>query len=240
MNRITNLFAAAVVTGSAAVATAAIDVDGYTWDYAYTGDALPEASSPAWNAGGSGSATVSSGELTIDTITTDTKYYEAGAEWNPTTSSSGAYLQFRVKANAEVAGVRFVNTLFQRADGSRIDLNFGDNINSTVGIYDQNLSLITAVDIYQYHTYRVRFNSNTDQYTLWIDDFSGAGITNALPAGSGSDYMYFGDGSGDLRGSMTWDYIAWKNEGAPVAVPEPAGLSLLAISALAAVRRRRA
>ena len=39
---------------------------------------------------------------------------------------------------------------------------------------------------------------------------------------------------------MTWDYIAWKNDGAPVAVPEPVAISMLAIGALAMFRRQRA
>ncbi|MCC7350906.1 MAG: hypothetical protein IT446_10075 [Phycisphaerales bacterium] len=57
---------------------ASVVVGGYTWDSAYTGDGdvLPTASTPAWATGGSGSATVTGGELTIDTTTNDGKYFE--------------------------------------------------------------------------------------------------------------------------------------------------------------------
>lgn len=228
-------------------AMGSVVVDGYTWDYAYTGDVLPTAASPAWTSFESGSASASGGKLTIDTNTTDGRYFQIdeGGAWNPE-SGSVTWVQTGVQVNSQSSeGVypndsRFATGIYIGGAGKSVSLNFGtynDGSGLKTGVFDRLHQLITEVNVFQYHTYRVSLDPSNSQYTLYVDSFATpvkVGTTDSDAYG-----MYFGDGSGNTRGSADWDYIAWNNATAPVAVPEPAALGLLGFSALA-LRRRRA
>jgi len=239
MRHISKMLGIVMGFGAATVASASIDVDGFTWDYAYTGDALPTASSPAWTTGGGGSASVLGGVLTIDTTTTDGKFFEIarGGDYNPTTvSGEKAYIQFRAKVNSEVDGIRFATQIYVGGQAGTIALNLG-NFGGNTGVFDNASNFLVNVDLSQWHTYRVELDANAPSYRLWIDDFN-TSVASGTGFGTGGS-MYFGDGSGDTQGNVDFDYIAWTNTGAPVAVPEPAALSLVMLGAAIIARRRR-
>lgn len=241
MQHVSKMLGIAMIVGATSVvANAAIDVDGYTWDFAYTGDALPTASSPAWTTGGAGAASVSSGVLNIDTTTNDGKYFEInrGGDYNPTTvSGEKAYIQFRAKVNSEVDGVRFATQIYIAGQAGTIALNLGE-FGGNTGVFDNASNFLSAVDLSQWHTYRVELDANAPSYRLWIDDFN-TSVASGTGYGNGGS-MYFGDGSGDTQGNVDFDYIAWTNTGAPVAVPEPAFFSVVMLGAGILTLRKRA
>lgn len=240
MSFISKSVVAAVLAGGAVAAQGSVTVDGYSWDYAYTGDAVPTASSPAWTTAGSGSFSASGGILTVDTTTDDGRYFQinTGTEWNPTPSGT-AYVQFKVKVNSENGN--FAGGLYVGGQGRSINMNIGAD-GGFSGVFDNSeTNIVNNLDVTQYHTYRVAFRPDVSEnsYTLWIDDMTPANYVASGTLYSGSGYMYFGDGGGSQQGSMDWDYIAWNNNGAPVAVPEPAALSLLGLAGLLGLRRQR-
>jgi len=232
----------AVVAASLAfvpAASASVVVDGYTWDAAYTGDgnALPTASTPAWTTGGGGGASVSGGELTIDTTTNDGKYFEiaSGGAWNPA-SGNTAYVQFRTKVNSQ-NGTLADHIIIGSNIGYYLALEFGTTAGNT-GVFLKSGALVHALDVSQYHTYRVATDGGT--YSLWVDDMNTPVVNNAtLAVNTGNPSMYFGDGGGGVQGSSTWDYIAWNVNSAPVAVPEPVSASLLGIGGMMLLALRR-
>lgn len=228
------------------VASASVVVDGYTWDSAYTGDSdvLPTASTPAWTTGGSGSATASGGALTIDTTTVDNRWFEiaSGGAWNPATGNT-AYVQFRTKLNSQ-NGMFGDGIVIGSNASNYLGLQFGTysgvetGWTTKTGVFLKSRTLVQALDVSQYHTYRVATDGGT--YSLWIDDMNTPVVSNAtLDPNTGNPSMYFGDGSGDTQGSSTWDYVAWNVNGAPVAVPEPVSASVLGIGGMMLLARRR-
>jgi len=241
MNRITRSLAALAVGGAtfAFIADAqAVIVDGLNWDFAYTGDALPTASTPAWTTGGSGGQSVAGGELTVDTTSVDNRYYEIadGGSWNPEVGST-TWVQFRMKVNSQSPSPRRFATQMGIAGAAKsIYMQFGTYDNNTglkTGVFDNAENNIVEVDVFQYHTYRVSFDPTGNTYSLWIDNMNTPVVTSPLFTSGAA--MFFADGGGDVQGSSTWDYIAWNNSTAPV--PEPLGFGLLAAGALAFRRR---
>lgn len=244
MNRISRTLASLAILGLAGTAAqAAVVVDGYNFDFAYTGDGdvLPTASTPTWTTGGSGAATMSGGVATINTFAAPSdKWFEIvrGGSYNPTTNvGEKGYVQFRMKVNSEADGVRFGSGIYLAAQAGSIGLFMGE-FNGNTGLFDNAHNFIAPVDVYQWHTYRVELDANAPSYRVWVDDFTYANqVANGTGYGNGAS-TYFGDGSGDIQGSSDWDYVAWNNSGLPTAVPEPAALSLVGLGALLAIRRR--
>lgn len=235
-----------IIALSVASASGAIVVDGYEWDHAYTGDVLPDdaLSTPQWTkveSGGSALLTLGGGELTIDTTNvTSTRYrLPDGSAWDPANEQT-SWVQFRMKVNSQKA-TQFAAGFYlgggTGAHARRIDLNIG-SLNGG-GVSNSSYQLIASLDVTQWHTYRVAFNLSDNTYRLWIDDFAATPYTGALIGFGGfADQLTFGGLHGDARGSSTWDYVAWNNSHAPVAVPEPALLSVMGMMGLVARRRR--
>ncbi|MCC7350907.1 MAG: PEP-CTERM sorting domain-containing protein [Phycisphaerales bacterium] len=152
-------------------------------------------------------------------------------------------MQFRTKVNSQnglfashiVIGSNLSNYLaLQFGTYNGVETGWVDK----TGVFLKSRTNVAELDLSQYHTYRVATDGGT--YSLWIDDMNTPVVSNAtLDPNTGNPSMYFGDGGGDPQGSTSWDYIAWNVNGAPVAVPEPATLSILALGTLALVNRRK-
>jgi len=231
--------AVSALGSSYAVATVA------PFTYGYEGDALPESSSPAWAHYFDGDTSVSGGILTVTTPGThggsDTDYVEfrqlggVGQPWE--TTGAGTTVEIRVKTDYNVSPHSWAGAIQIDTGSKRWQMLIGEGyISDNAGGGD---FAITTNDAF--HTYRfVVANESAGPLDMYVDG-------NTTPAhswaggSSGYSELAFGDlGSAD-QGQIQWDYVRWTNAGAfvPVAVPEPAALSLLGLGALAMIRRRR-
>jgi MYXO-CTERM domain-containing protein len=89
------------------------------------------------------------------------------------------------------------------------------------------------------HIYRVARDGSNGFFYVFRD---GVALANDLGwISSAADTLYFGDATGGWNGSSYVDYIRWTTDGAYSPVPEPAaGVTAMALGALALWRRRRA
>lgn len=237
-----SVFALSVAAAlSCSAASAAVVVNGYQWDYAYTADTTPANASPAWelvsqNAGGTSS--VADGNLTVVTATDGGNLFlrQTGSEWNPQTGQT-TYIEIRMKVTGE-GGINI-------GDGSGVNKNRQvliwfregqirfNGIGSTVGA-------ITDVDYSQWHTYRITYTPGADKQQFWVDDFDAAPLMINNDANwSTTRLLSVGDFSNATRGTFVIDYIAWNNNGAPLVIPEPASLGVALLGASALMLRRR-
>lgn len=217
--------------------SASVLVDGLTWDHAYTGDGdvLPTASTPAWISNNSGSASVTGGELTIDTTVVDRRDFQltqvSGGAYDPQAGNT-TLIQFRMKLNSIAAGTRFGTQIFISGQNKFTNLLFG-TFNGRTGVFNAAQQNLVELDLSTYHTYRVAFDSAVG-YSLWIDDFVTPIIADAALNNTSVNRLRFGDFSGDVQGSATYDYVAWTNN-----IPEPASLALIGMGGLMLLRGRK-
>lgn len=211
-------------------------------DYEYSGDALPQVSTPAWSLPlqtGSASQSVSGGILTVTGTTgTDTLVNRlgggAGLEWDP--DATGSTLELRLKVDSLAPESNRAGGIGIRTGTNIWLFTFGPSILEEV-VTGQNASVVTDD---AFHTYRMTIAGTAGPLNVYVD-----GNTTPLASftgGTNSETLIdFGDNLDAEGGVVQWDYIQWTNDGvfAPVAVPEPAALSLLALGVLAIRRSRR-
>lgn len=223
-------------------AASAATFNGYEWEHGYAGADLPLTSSSEWaltmNAGGSVAHTPG----TSITLTSPpslggaTGYEEVGGNWAPGASGT-AWLEFGIQVNQIQDGVSDA-TMLNIAEGAG-----GGGIAFLLGAsgvhYYGNGTILAAIDITEYHVYRLSLTPATQTFSLWVD---GTNYVNeaTLWAGSSPNYLGFGDFGGGVGGEVVYDYIAWNNSGAPTPVPEPVGAMIwLGAAGLAARARIR-
>lgn len=221
------------------VASAAV-VNGYEWDNVYTGDQLPLATDAKWNVfANAGASAVHNGDGTI-TLTSPPAgspsnsegiYYTQTGDWNP---AATAYAEFKLKTtvhDGEVFGTT-LSVMSENAGGLVVLLSAdGLHLND-----DPNV-LVHALDTSVFHVYRVSIAGAT--YSISIDG-APVVVNKALDAGLVFDILRIGDPGTNIGGAATYEYVAFNNESAPVAVPEPtAGLVVASMAGLALGRRRR-
>lgn len=211
-------------------------------DYEYSGDALPTASTPAWSVAGqtgSASQSASGGILTVTGTTgTDTLVNRiwggTGLEWDP--DATGSTLELRLKVDSVASGSSYAGSIGIRTGANIWLFSFGTSqlVEVTAG---QSASVVTDD---AFHTYRMTIAGTAGPLNVYVDGnttplASFTGVANSV------NLLDFGDNLDSEAGVVQWDYIQWTNDGvfAPVAVPEPAALSLLVLGALAIRRSRR-
>lgn len=103
---------------------------------------------------------------------------------------------------------------------------------------NRNTAAIANIDNTSFHTYRVTVLGTTG--TLYLDGNLVGTVTDPR-TDIASDLMRWSDSTGSNDASYTVDYLYATGQGAfaPVSVPEPACLGLLAMGGLARVRRRQ-
>lgn len=238
-----------VTLGAAAIALGASYAQAAllpNMDYEYSGDALPESSSPAWSRYFDGDVSVSGGILTVTTPGThggsDIDYSETriiggtGQPWNPT--GAGTTVEIRVKTDYNVSGHSWAGAIRIDTENRFWWMLIGEGyITDNAGGGD--LPIVTND---AFHTYRfVISNEATGPLDLYVDGNTTPAHSWAGASTSGTSRIAFGDLGNAEQGQIQWDYIQWTNDGAfaPVAVPEPAALSLLGLGALTLIRRRK-
>ena len=100
---------------------------------------------------------------------------------------------------------------------------------------------VISLDISEFHTYRIQSDCGTNAFDFYIDDalvFSGL-----AEASTGANGFNFGDGQTPAGHSADadWDFVRFSQPAAVAAVAEPMTLaiSLLGLTGIASLRRRR-
>lgn len=238
---------AAVVGGLLAIGSvaSATVINGYDWDNVYTGAQLPEATDSEWSVfmnDGASATHPGDGTLVLtspagDPTQSDGIYVTKVGDWAPSASAT-AYAEFKVKTSIHAGGYTSGTSLnvftaggggvqvLLRADGLALLDNNGDPG-----------TLAYAMDTSVFHVYRIAANSVTNTYSVDVDGVTV--LTNKpLHEGLAVDVLRIGDPGSFIGGAATYEYVAFNNASAPIEVPEPAGLTLLAIAGLASLRRR--
>ena len=233
-----------ITLGAAAIAmSASFTVSAPApFSYGYEADAVPESSSPSWARYYDGDYSASGGILTATTPGThggsDPGYleFQQTGSWAPV--GSGTTVEVRLKTiSSNVNGWAGGMTI---GIGSQFwPIYIGSSFITVAGGGTGDLATTTSDD---FHILRFTTDESSGDLNLYLDGNTTAAKTwNS--AGSGSNVLSFGvQSSSQAGGTIQWDYIRWTNDGAyaPVAVPEPAALSLLALGGLTMIRRRRA
>lgn len=206
-------------------------------DYEYSGDAVPESSTPAWARYYDGDYSASAGILTVTTPGThggsDPSFLEFQQTGSWLANGAGSTVEVRLKTDANAPGFDWAGSLFLSTGTQFWGLLIGENYITALGVGDY---AITTDDTF--HTYRfVVSNEASGSLSMYVDGNTTPAHTFAGTP-SGSNLMVFGDSSSASQGQIQWDYIQWTNDGAFAPVPEPAALSLLSLGALALRRRK--
>lgn len=226
-----------LLAGSVASATV---INGFNWDYVYTGDQLPTSTDAKWSVnGGDGSSAqhLQAGTITLTTPFDNFLYMDQIGEWAP---SGTAYAEFKVKVDSfndgEASGTSL--NVFTAAGGGTILLLRADGIHLLDGSGDAE-PLAYGMDPTAFHVYRVAASTTTDTYSVDVD---GVTVLSNKPLWSAlnADILRIGDPGSNTGGVATYEYVAFNNSSAPVAIPEPASAALFGLIGVMAMRRRRA
>ncbi len=223
-------------------AQAVLFSDDVAFTTVYDGTALPQSSSPVWQALGQapGSATgiseeVVDGVLRLETPATGARYYRilSTGSWDGSTAT-GSTVEFRLQVGSMAAGA---------TNATIILLAVGDKAYS---FYFRPMGIThggTNAPVHEFDT-----SSDFNTYRITLSPTEGANLYvngNVTPLISGyaggaispwTNHVYFGDASGSAGGVIYFDYFAFTNAGVFAPVPEPATVGLLLFGAVVVIR----
>jgi hypothetical protein len=201
----------------------------------YEGDALPQASTPAWgvfldDTAGAGGV-VSGGILTITTAPTQSlgyRLFSSPGGWDPTLGGTDIDIRMKVVSQAQGAG-RAGDFLV--ATGTQAWLVRWGAARVSEELLGGGFDLDTTD---AFHTYRLSVAGTEGPLNIYVD---GAAVPSVSLPGvdSTANRLDFGDQLDGDGGVVQWDYIRWTNN----EVPEPASLSVLVLGGCALRRTRR-
>lgn len=225
---------------SVPVSASAVIINGYDWDYAYTGADLPLASDSSWtvfkNVGATAVRDGASLVLTSPPPPAPAShgiYYTASAtEWAPV-ADGGAAIEFRLKIDSIYSGMRFGTVLYAvTKEGGMLFYVGADGIYLHPGT---STTPAVAVDTSEFKTYRITLNTASNTFSFYVDgalELSDISFNTEIK----SDALRFGDPGTVAGGVASYEYVAWSNATAPV--PEPA-VAMLTLSGIAVLGGHR-
>lgn len=256
VSRVSCLVAGVLALGCGAVVNGAIttELDSAAFPYAYEGDAITidgVNGSGFGNTGYSGvvntDGITTSSDGNIFTMTTSAPFggvFQSSVWPSVATHEAGWTWEMRFSVE-EMTGNFYAMLMRIGATGNTSAATGHDFFyfkDSSLSSYSGTVNLPIVAG--QFYTLRVAQAANSSEFNVWFDGELVAAYTmgtGSIPEGIVGPYEpWFGDGSGDAAGTVAIDHIRFTNGGyAPVAVPEPASLSLIGLAALATLRRRR-
>lgn len=214
------------------------------YDFAYNGDMLPTAATPAWtvvredpDGKTSGSDFAATDQLTNPGFLQFSSTVAGRPQWQTTWAPTAALdIEFRTKMISTDGAASGIIHLIPNISGEkRVIFTLGMNGVSASGAV---LAPGATYDPAQWNVYRL-----TGEKVAGVWGFNvyvnGKRInTNPIPGqtASGSSLIIWGDTSGSNTGGVSqWDYIRWSDT---QIVPEPVGAGLMALAGIGLVGRR--
>jgi hypothetical protein len=243
-----NVIGAVAVLGFMSAPVFAVPTaDSTTWEGLYEANTLPSAEGWTVATGLEPNFTslTGTGEIRMNNLGDPVNNLGWWTKNTPFDLNAGASAEFRAKVNDPASGPDSMAFNLQDDGGTsnslvRVRLFGAGQMQVQMGV--SGSAQTVALDVSQFHTYRITTTSGAGNVYLYIDD-------NPVPAASGSldgfgtaggpAGLFFGDLTGGSTADWTIDYVRWTNTGAFAAVPEPASIALALVGLPLVLRRTR-
>jgi hypothetical protein len=239
--------AVAVIGFMSAPVFAVATADSTTWEGLYEADVLPDSAGWVVATGLEPNFTslTGTGQIRMNNIGDPVNNIGWWQKFHSFDLNAGASVEWRAKVNDPASGPNSMAMNLQddgTAGNTFIRMRLFGAAQMQLFVGASGAAQTVALDVSQFHTYRITSQAGAGNVKLYIDDnpvAAASGTLDGFGTAGGPSGIFMGDVTSSSTADWTIDYARWTNQGAFAAVPEPASIALALIGLPLVLRRKR-